>query len=79
MLYFGIVGYLTLRKGNGGVVKMILWSHAKIIIIHEFLKTFVEKEREYSAEQHLDQMNIYVFVKQKKMSLLKTVGTVALL
>lgn len=50
MLYFGIVGYLTLRKGNGGVVKMIIWSHAKIIIIHEFLKTFVEKERASSAE-----------------------------
>ena len=50
MLYFGIVGYLTLRKGNSGVVKMILWSYAKIIIIHEFLKTFVEKERASSTE-----------------------------
>ena len=36
---------MTLRKGTSGVVKTILLSHAKITIMPEFLKAFVEKER----------------------------------
>ena len=36
---------MTLRKGTSGVVNMILLSHAKIAIMPEFLKAFVEKER----------------------------------